>query len=158
VKQVIIAGSPKCGKTTLANALGERLGIRHEQVAHSDDLVGVLDWSSASLEVARWIDDKDPLSAQIVEGVALGRATRKWALDRPETERPCVVFVHLTQPFGPLTDGQARMAKGCETVFREIRGDLSLRRVSIVEPNAGEIRNRLAAFVEHIRTLLQVVS
>jgi hypothetical protein len=157
MKQIVIAGGPRTGKSTLSNALGQHLRIRPEQVAHTDDLVGVLSWSDSSAEVARWIYDQDPYGPQIVEGVAVSRALRKGALDRPETERPCTVLVHLTFPFEKLTDGQSRMAKGEQTVYSEIRDDLLLRGVCLVEPVRDEIeRVPIERLVAHLASLLQL--
>lgn len=157
---VVICGGPKTGKTTLANALGEKLGLRHELVAHTDDLVGVLDWSEASAEVARWIyaptRNENP---RIIEGVACARALRKGAVDRPETERPCAIIVRLTVPHVPLTPGQSVMAKGEQTVWDGIRGDMLLRGVEILNGDAwSRMMNRtptVSTLVEGIAERLQ---
>ena len=47
--RILIAGGPKCGKTTFAATLG--LAVRH-----TDDLIGTMSWSDVSDHVAsRWM-------------------------------------------------------------------------------------------------------
>lgn len=117
--RIAIAGGPRCGKTTLAASFGE--------ARHTDDLIGSKDWSAASAEVATWFDADDPW---IIEGVAVPRALRKWLIAHPDG-KPCDVVHWLITPHVPLTKGQLGMLRGCETVWREIVGELTRRGVEI---------------------------
>lgn len=117
--RVVIAGSPRAGKTTLSNTF-------KGTVLHTDDLIGRYEWSAASEEVARWFDRP----YDVIEGVAAVRALRKW-LDSHPVGRPCDQLIWLTRPFVALTPGQATMAKGCDSVFQEIRQELHRRSVRI---------------------------
>ena len=118
-----IAGAPRTGKTTLANSMPGTC-------RHTDD-VASMGWSLASLRVSHWFDNP---SIDIIEGVAVPRALRKW-LQRNPTGRPCGVLIWLATPFVKLSAGQERMGKGCVTVFKEIYDELQERGVRI------EIRN-----------------
>ena len=156
--RTVIAGGPKTGKSTLADALdirpdpngcelcgsperGGRYSTLEEgpgdplecplcdsipYVRHTDHLIH-LGWSEASAAAALWFDTPGPW---VVEGVAAPRALRKWLAAHPEG-KPCDVLIVLTEPHEPLTPGQAAMAKGCETVLREVRGELERRGVEI---------------------------
>lgn len=121
--RILIAGGPRCGKTTLAEDLARAAGIQAE---HSDDLIGVLDWSSASLEVSRWIDRTGPW---IVEGVAVVRALRK-LLERSSGKPAEFVYWSLS-PKAPTTKAQDAMGKGCATAWEPVREELQRRGVSI---------------------------
>ena len=119
--RIAIAGVPRSGKTTLALRLAQELGY---PVQHGDDLQH-MEWSAASAELARrMLHSAGPW---IVEGVSVSRALRK-ALEFTD-DRPCDRLYFLTEPFGALSDGQARMGKGCHTVHHEIAGELLRRGV-----------------------------
>jgi hypothetical protein len=121
-EQIVIAGGPLVGKTTLADVLAHGRKIRH-----SDDSIH-LGWSEASEEVATWLDYP---GRWIVEGVATPRALRKWLKYHPKG-RPCSVVIWMAgPPFGALAKGQITMSKGCETVWREIISPLLMRGVAI---------------------------
>jgi hypothetical protein len=100
--RILVAGAPRTGKTTLADALAAERGI---PVRRTDDLVGRLAWSEASAEVARWLTEPGPW---IIEGVASARALRK--LD-PSAPLPDLI-AHLTIPRVARTPRQEGMAKG----------------------------------------------
>lgn len=124
--QVLITGGPRTGKTTLADRLGAKLGI---PVRHTDDLVGQLSWSEASEEVAwSWLADPLPF---IIEGVSIPRALRKWLAANPEG-KPADKIIYLSVPRAELSAGQAAMAKGVATVWREVAPELVRRGVEIV--------------------------
>lgn len=118
--RVAIAGGPRCGKTTLASALGVA------PVRHTDDLISK-GWSEASAEAATWFDETGPW---IIEGVAVPRALRKWLAAHPDG-KPCDIVYWLDTPHTELTKGQRGMLRGCETVWREIVGELERRGVEI---------------------------
>lgn len=122
--RIIVAGGPRTGKTTLADRLAAGLGIT---ARHTDDLIGTLDWSASSAEVATWFDADGPW---VIEGVAAARAIRKWLAAHPEGTPANVVHL-LTEPFEPLNTRQLGMAKGCETVWNEIAGELLARGVTV---------------------------
>lgn len=123
-RRTIIAGVPRAGKTTFAALLSSREGV---PVRHTDDLIGALDWGAGSREVAKWFSEPGPW---IVEGVACTRALRKWLAAHP-TGRPADRVYWAARPTVALTSGQRVMAKGCETVWREIAPALEARGVDI---------------------------
>jgi hypothetical protein len=120
---VAIAGVPRAGKTTVAQQLA---GLGYA-VRSTDALVGSHEWSKASEEVATWFGTP----GQAIEGVAVGRALRKWLAAHPEG-KPCDVVLWCEKPYLALSDGQRTMGKGCLTVWREIEPQLRARGVEIV--------------------------
>jgi broad-specificity NMP kinase len=121
--RTIIAGGPRCGKTTLAERM-EREGST--TVRHLDDLIATHDWSAASEAASRFFDEPGPW---VIEGVQAARALRKW-LAR-SAGKPCDRLVLLMEPHKTLSRGQASMLKGVETVMREIARELRGRGVRI---------------------------
>jgi broad-specificity NMP kinase len=118
-ERIAIAGGPKTGKTTLSGSLG---GC----VRHTDDLIEK-GWSEASLEVSKWFDDH---IISVIEGVAVPRALRKWLQSHP-SGKPVDKIIYLHKSHATLKPGQVSMAKGCLTVFNEIRAELKRRGVVI---------------------------
>ena len=120
--RIAIIGSPRAGKTTLADQLGSTLPC---VVLHADDLMP-LGWSAASAEIARVLHTTSDV---IVEGVAVVRALRKalGACTCAPVER-CVV---LERPREYLSRGQLAMARGCATVLAEIEPELVRRGVAM---------------------------
>lgn len=123
--RIVILGGPRTGKTTLAEELHRQqmaawgrpiVDIEGPLLRHSDDEIDRR-WSEASARVARYLDDPGPW---IIEGVALARALRKWREAHPGEPPPVDRVIRLTAPYVELTKGQATMAKGEETVWREI--------------------------------------
>ncbi len=113
--RIAIAGWPRAGKTTMALTRANRLAC---VVRHTDDLIGRLDWSAASEEVARWLDEPGPW---VIEGVAVSRALRKWRAAHPGEPPPVDVLVYLPRGrFSERTPGQVAMGKGCDTVHAEL--------------------------------------
>lgn len=112
--RLVITGVPKSGKTTTAQSL------LHGELRHTDDLVETHEWSEASLEVTRWMQEPGPWT---IEGVTAIRALRKFCRLH-EGEAPCDVVLFLIGSYLDLTDGQERMAKGCATVANEILPEL----------------------------------
>lgn len=120
--KIAIIGPPKSGKTTYSQKLE---GV----VKHTDDLIE-LGWSGASQVASEWFDDE---SIDVVEGVAVPRAIRKW-LDRNKGNdtKPVGKVIKLEHTFIELIDGQKRMAKGIETVWEGIEKEL-IRRGVVIE-------------------------
>lgn len=125
-ERCIIAGGPRTGKSTLAVRAGERF---KRAVKHADSLVGVKQWSDASEAVSRWFDEP---GSWIVEGVAAPRALRKWLAANPGKRLDATVL-YLRDPIQVRSKGQAAMAKGVHTVWREILPELQDRGVTVVE-------------------------
>jgi len=124
--RTVVIGPPRAGKTTYANKRGKRERV---EVRHTDDLIGELDWSGVSERVASdWFAQPGPW---IIEGVAAVRALRKWLRYHAEG-KPCDEIVLLEEPWVSLSDGQARMAKGCSKVWGEVEGLLRARGVNVV--------------------------
>lgn len=123
--RVLVAGGPRVGKSTLAQRLVEEAesGLL---IRHTDSLMETLEWSEASAEVARWINQPGPW---IIEGVAVPRALRKWLA--ANVGKPADVIYWSDSAKVPLTRGQIVMSKGCDKVWREIRDELALRDVRI---------------------------
>lgn len=112
--RIVILGGPRTGKTTLANSWSEcPVGT---PVRHTDDLIP-LGWSEASQAASLWFDEPGPW---IIEGVAAVRALRKWRDQHPGERPPVDRVIALWEPHVTLSKGQATMAKGVESVWREI--------------------------------------
>jgi len=132
--RIVIAGGPRTGKTTLAEALSFETGV---PIYHTDDLID-LGWSEASEEASKWFDLKGDW---IIEGVAAPRALRKWLERTPESQAdpPFDGVLFLAKERENLTPGQATMAKGCRTVFDEISDELDNRSIEISTDDHGPI-------------------
>lgn len=129
--RIVITGGPRTGKTTLAGQLPQLfmvgalplIDVRTAPILHTDDLIAELAhlgkdaWSEGSRRVAEWLDAPGPW---IIEGVAVSRALRKWHEAHPGAAPPVDRVIYLTEPYEPLTPGQASMAKGVEKVHREL--------------------------------------
>jgi adenylate kinase family enzyme len=141
--RLLIAGVPRAGKTTLANRLeASRLRLDavpwtshgivfHGSVLHTDDFIGRMPWSDTSAKVAEILDEIAACGPWTIEGVAVVRAARKW-LATHHSGTPCDEIRWLGTPRVPLSNGQAAMAKACETVWDEVRPELERRGVRIV--------------------------
>src|SRR5882672_2855933 len=53
--RICITGGPRTGKTTLATDLWEEDDLPHGIVRHTDDLIGLHDWSGASQVASEWL-------------------------------------------------------------------------------------------------------
>jgi adenylate kinase family enzyme len=126
IVRLLIAGVPRAGKTTLSNLLHPPAHSA-KLVLHTDDFMH-LGWSQVSAFIATKFDIRGPW---IVEGVAVVRAARKW-LATHHSGTPCDEVRWLGTPRVPLSNGQATMAKACETVWDEVRPELERRGVRIV--------------------------
>lgn len=118
-ERILIIGGPRVGKTTLATQLGEKLGM---PVLSTDSLIGLLAWSDASAEVARWLDRESFL----IEGITVVRAIRKW-LAANEAGLPCDVLYVGETPRVERTQGQITMAKAFRTIWSEVAPELERR-------------------------------
>ena len=128
-ERLVIAGGPRTGKTTLAASCAEYAGV---DPRCTDPLMD-LGWSEASAAVATWFDAEGPW---IVEGVSTVRALRKWLAAHPEG-KPCDRVILLREVVvdpAELKPGHRSMAKGVETVWSEIVGELRARGVEIEMP------------------------
>jgi hypothetical protein len=123
--RILITGGPRTGKTAFGARVANVLGVPCQ---HSDDLVGVLEWSEASEEVARWMERPGPW---VIEGVAVPRALRKW-LATNDAGTPADRIYWLTDPFVPQSPGQVAMTKGMFTVWRGIAPAIVARQVEFV--------------------------
>lgn len=119
--RIAITGGPLTGKTTLASKLAYDQGgigmfAGDKIVRHTDYLIP-LGWSEASAAAALWFDEPGPW---IIEGVAVPRALRKWRDAHPGQRPPVDRVIYLSEPHQVCMRGQSSMAKGVESVFREL--------------------------------------
>lgn len=130
-RRVVVAGGPKSGKTFTAAALGIRLGV---PVKATDELVRQgRDWSAVSEEAAGWIATP---GEWVVEGVATVRALRKWVqAGAPLAEGVAVLW--LPSAVVPRSERQEAMARGADTVWREVFPELAARGVTVVHRTAA---------------------
>lgn len=118
--KTVIVGGPKVGKTTLAREISANR-------MHTDDHIG-MGWDKAIDHVAKQLSKPD--GPEVIEGVGAIRGLRKWLEDNP-TGKPCDEVIHIQQPKIPRTKGQETMAKGCETVLKQIVPELERRGVKV---------------------------
>lgn len=123
-RRIVVAGGPGRGKSILAKKLVGP-GVR---LHHGEELVGI-EWSAGSELASTWFDEPGPF---VCENVGMARALRKW-LARNPTGAPADVVVHLSQPLRETTAKQEVMARGCATVWAEIKPELLLRGVQVIE-------------------------
>lgn len=125
MSKILITGWPKTGKSYLADEMGVGVLVRS-----TDETVDRgLSWSDASAEVATWLDAPGPW---IIEGVSIPRALRKWAIGHDGAAPPVDEIIFLrNRPRVGLNEGQIRMGKGLDTVWREIEPWLKARNVKI---------------------------
>lgn len=119
--RVVVVGGPRTGKSMLAHALGR-------EVKATDELVGVLEWSEVSAEVATWITAE---GSWVIEGVATARALRKWLAANPGAALDATIVL-MGKPFAELTKGQAAMGKGVATVWDGIAADVLARGARVI--------------------------
>lgn len=120
--RIVVVGGPKVGKTTLAAAI-KRDGV----TVHGDEDLRGLEWSAGSAKATQWLYDPGPW---ICENVAMARALRKWLL--VNTGSPADLVVVLKHPVADRSPGHITMAKGVETVWREVAEELQGRGTAIV--------------------------
>ena len=123
-RSVIVAG-PRTGKGSISVRASERYG---RPIRYGDALVGKLDWSPASDEVARWFDAD---GEWIVEGVVTVRAIRKWLASHDGA--PPFAVMWLATPIQVQSAGQEAMSKGVRTMWFEIQPELIRRGAIIIE-------------------------
>lgn len=118
MSRIVIVGGPRTGKTTVAKAM--------PNPRHTDDVID-MGWSAASEHVSYWFNSPGPWT---IEGVATARALRKWLTANP-TGTPCDAVRIMDRAVVGRTPGQETMAKGVDTVWREIAPLLLARGVEI---------------------------
>jgi hypothetical protein len=134
VSRVVIAGGPRRGKSTIAEKLA-RPGVAHhhgEELVDRPEWAGMTreeKWSAGSALAATWLDEPGPL---VAENVAMSRALRKWLRSHP-VGKPADVVVHLSDAVDETVPGQETMAAGDETVWKQIRSELVMRGVRVIE-------------------------
>jgi hypothetical protein len=99
-------------------------------VRGTDDLRG-LAWSESSESASRWLDLPGPW---VCEGVVMPRALRKWLARTERAPSPADLIVWLNSEVEARVTGQTAMAKGCETVWREILPALIATGAHVIAP------------------------
>jgi len=124
--RLVVAGGPQAGKTTLVSHLAR--ANPDAKVRGSDELIG-LGWSESSEAASHWFDEP---GSWICEGAAMPRALRKWLARNPEGA-PADLIVWVNEPVVARSRGQHVMALGCQTVWNEIRTELTERGQRVLE-------------------------
>jgi phage-related protein (TIGR01555 family) len=108
---IVIVGGPKHGKTTLASFAKDRPVFSTDDLLTGDaEAEGGVNWDQTPASIAarqRAIGAK-----HVIEGVQTARGLRSGLVTAD-----CVI--HMNGPKAPMTDGQATMAKGVETIFSQ---------------------------------------
>lgn len=123
-QRVVIDGGPRRGKSEIA----KKIAADGRRYHHGDELRG-LEWSAGSQLASEWLDEDGPY---VLDNVAMGRALRKW-LARNPTGKPADVVVHLSGAVIESNSGQESMATGNDSVWKEIRSELVMRGVRVIE-------------------------
>ncbi len=112
--RILIAGSPRSGKTTLAIAV-QKLFPGMKMFA-TDDIVNKATWSDASREVATRINQPGPW---VIEGTVTTRGIRKWLAQEGlnSKKKPAEFLIYCHKPLEPLTKAQDNMRKGDVTIM-----------------------------------------
>lgn len=101
--RVAICGPSRTGKTALANTVKDG-----RDIVHTDDFIGVLPEAGGGSIIAESLADK---TAFVLEGVKAANALRAGLV--------VDVAIWAGTVHVPHTDGQARQAKGVQTVWDE---------------------------------------
>lgn len=126
-ERIVVAGGPCSGKSTLVSKLSDG----RCRVHGGEELVG-REWSAGSLEASGWLDKPGPW---ICENVAMARALRKWLARNLGKAVPADLIIHLGCQVADRSPGQSAMAKGCQTVWEQIKPELMRRGARILETN-----------------------
>lgn len=126
--RVVYVGGPRTGKTSFA--LTDSI-LNNRPVRHADSLVGKMEWSESSDEVARWLAEPGPW---VIEGVTTVRGIRKWLASLPEGERlDDFAAAYLRKPMQRRNKRQRGMGKGANRMWAEIVDDLLARGATVLE-------------------------
>ncbi len=128
--RILVMGWPGSGKTTMTRKLCAQYGYKHYscdiEIDHEKKNPGApiiyipqdLGWSEGSQYVVdHWLTS---LQRVVIEGNAIPRVLRKWAIANPGMEPPCDKIVWCRGTHRERKAGQAAMGKGHDTVLREI--------------------------------------
>lgn len=120
--RTVIIGGPRTGKTTRATKEADG-----GTIIATDSFMGAGGFSDQSEKAAEQLGIGGDWT---MEGVTAVRALRKWLKAHP-TGKPCDRVIRLSRAVVSQTDGQARLGKGCDTVYLEIESELRRRGVAI---------------------------
>ena len=109
--RVVIAGGPRCGKSTLFRSLA----IDYAVAIGTDDFMD-LPWADVPDAV---IDVLEKHDEWLVEGVNVARVLRRWIRDRGDMPKIDVCY-YLTTPMAPRTKAHESMSKAIATVWKDV--------------------------------------
>lgn len=109
--RVVIAGAPRCGKSTLFRSLA----LEFDVTLATDDYIH-LGWDAVPDAAVAELAQHE---SWLLEGVAAARVLRRWLLHRGDCPKIDVCY-YLTKPMAQRTRAHDSMAKGIEKVWREV--------------------------------------
>lgn len=130
--RIAICGAPRCGKSTFASKLARELdsplfSTGKKALVATDNFMTV-GWDNVPRLVMERLLELDDW---ILEGTQATRVLRYWYKTAPETLKLDKVYF-FDQPWVPRNGGQNAMAKGVQTIWREVRPELLKRGVPIL--------------------------
>jgi hypothetical protein len=130
--RIAICGGPRTGKSTFASKLATELGIElfstgKKALVATDNFMDV-GWENVPRLVMERLLELDDW---ILEGTQATRVIRHWYRTAPETLQLDRVYF-FERPWVVRNGGQNAMAKGVQTIWREVRAELHKRGIPIL--------------------------
>ena len=130
--RIAICGGPRTGKSTFASKLATELGIElfstgKKALVATDNFMTV-GWENVPRLVMERLLELDDW---ILEGTQATRVLRHWYRTDPDSLKLDLVYL-FERPWVIRNGGQNAMAKGVQTIWRDVRPELINRNVPIV--------------------------